>query len=115
MSDASAFTDADLFNCWVGGASPTPEEIARFDWIEVGGCRDEHGQEDWTPEERERFGTCVEACADEDAEFWSVYAHYRPTDTHAGVECITDAATRPIAWAIATYLGARWGLPVKER
>lgn len=111
------FTDAELFNCWSGGKGPTREEVARFDWLEVGGCRDVHSEEGWTEEERARFGTCVEGCDDADAQFWSVYGHYRPTDTHAGCECITDgpAGDKARAWAIAEHLGQLWGLPVKAR
>ncbi|MDQ0510906.1 hypothetical protein [Ancylobacter amanitiformis] len=102
-------TDADLFNCWSGGVSPTPEEIARFDWLEVGGVRDVSEPGD--------NGTHMEACDDADAEFWSVYGHYRPTATHVGCECITDGppGDKERAWAIAEHLGRLWNLPVRER
>lgn len=33
--------------------------------------------------------------------FWSVYGHYTPTDTHGGLDCITDCATSDLAFAIA--------------
>lgn len=111
------FTEADLFNCWVGGKSPTPEEAARFDWLEVGGVRDALADKDWTPEEREARGSHMEACDDADAEFWSVYGHYRPTESYVGVECITDGppGDKARALAIAEHLGRLWNLPVKER
>ena len=103
------FTDSELFNCWTGGKPPTAEEVARFDWLEVGGVRDVSLPFD--------DGTIFEACDDADAEMWSVYGRYRPTETHAGCECITDGPPGNMAraMAIAEYLGELWGLPVKRR
>lgn len=80
-------------------------------------ARDASADEDWSAADREAFGTSMEACDDADAQFWSVYGHYRPTDTHVGCECITDGppGDKERAWAIAEHLGRLWGLPVKER
>ncbi|WP_322996512.1 hypothetical protein [Castellaniella sp.] len=106
MTNAATFTDAELFNCWSNGKNPRPDEIALFDALEVCGVRNAAG-----PDED---GTVMEACGDRDAEFWSVYGHYRPTKSHGGVICITDGpeGDRARAWEIAHHLGKLWNLPV---
>lgn len=103
---APYFSPGDLFNCWPGGVSPSPEEVALWDALEVHGVRDVSDDGD---------GTWMEACDDDQAEFWSVYGHYRPTNDHVGLECITDgpAGNQAAAIAIAEYLGKLWGLPVR--
>lgn len=112
----SNFTDDDLFNCWPGGVSPTPEEIAQFAALEVTGVRDASADEDWTASERERFGTMMESCADSVAEFWSVYGRLRPDSVGIALcECITDGPPGDKAWALelAAHLGRLWNLPVR--
>ncbi len=115
MSDASTFTHADLFNCWYGSepGGPPAATVALWNFLEVGGVRDcnKVGDPDHVP----RFGTMMEACDDADAEIWSVYGHYAPTDENVGVECITDAPSKARAMEIAEHLGTLWGLPVKDR
>lgn len=103
MSDARTFTDADLFNCWTGGAEPSGEERARWRGLEVHGVRDvsEPGED----------GTQWDACDDADAEMWSVYGLLK----EGGCECITDgpAGDRARTMQIADHLARRWGLKVE--
>lgn len=95
------FTPADLFNCWSGGVSPTPEEVAAWDWLEVRGVCNVSETED---------ETWFETCDDADAEMWSVYGRLKV----GGCECITDGpeGDQAAAIAVAEHLGRLWGLPV---
>jgi hypothetical protein len=66
---------------------------AAFDAVEVDGCR-------------EVGGGCVEPCEDEDAQFWSAFAH-RPG---AGRDCIGDFLTREGAEAYAREIATQYRL-----
>jgi hypothetical protein len=48
--------------------------------------------------------TEYETCEDIEAELWSVYVHYIPTDKIVGLECIADCKTKTEAEAIAGFL-----------
>ena len=69
--------------------------IHQFDGLEIHPCRTERA-EDGTP--------FIEQCAPEDAEFWSVYGHYKT----GGVSCFEDFPTKAQARAFAARLLEAW-------
>jgi hypothetical protein len=91
--------DATLFNCCTGNAAP---DWTQFDALEIGGCitlaREADGE------------TFVEGgIADSEAEFWTVYGHFK----NGGCEAITDCATRAMVDSVASRLSELSGLPVR--
>jgi hypothetical protein len=77
--------------------------LSEYDALEVSGVRNLN--EDTDDE------TCCEPCADHEAEFWSVYAHY----VDGGVMCIGDFETSALANAYADALSGKLNLPVTYR
>jgi len=96
------FTAAELFNCWTGGTSPAPDEIAAWNWLEVRGVCHVSGDGE---------EACFDACDDDQADLWSVFGHLRG----GGCQCITDgpAGDQDEAIAIGEHLGRLWGLEVR--
>lgn len=81
-----------LFNCQPGNDSP---DFRLFDAVEVRPSRDAFKGRP------EVDGTCFEPCEPEDAEIWSVFGHFAPTDHgQYGLDCLTDCPTQELAEAI---------------
>lgn len=72
-----------------------------FDGLEIHGVRDHHAPGDPN-------GTCCEV-DNENPQFFSVYAHLKPTAEYGGVECVGDFATHSLAEQYAKELGAKYG------
>lgn len=49
-------------------------------------------------------GTHFEQCEEQEAELWSVYVHYIPSDRVVGVECIADCKTKEQAETLVDTL-----------
>jgi len=79
------------------------ENLADYDALEVSGVENLNDGADGT--------TYCEACSDDRADFWSVYAHC----VTGGVICIGDFETPALANAYADALSGKLGLPVTYR
>lgn len=97
---------AEFTRCWFGIGEISKAEIDNVVRLEVQGCRAEGSECDLH----------VTTCADDVAQFWSVYIRVADSiDDFWGAYCIADCPDKDLALTYARLLGKAHEWPVWDR
>lgn len=102
MEESHFTTTTRVHHVLCSAYSDLMTNLADYDALEVSPVAQE--------EEPDGSSIC-EVCSEEDADFWSVYAH----SIKGGVICIGDFETRALAESYADALSVKLGTPVSYR